>query len=195
MALRIAKTVSKKNGVLALKHGYHGNTENLVKISSYKFEGKGGFKQDKNTFLIDNDDPQLNKTDDVAAFIYESILSCAGQIPLHTDFSMRVEPELKSRGIWSIADEVQTGFGRVGSHFWAFEYRGMQPDMVTMGKPIGNGHPIGAVAVTEELAEQFQTGMEFSTHLGETSFCRNRTCGFAKDKEKLPKKHSFSGIC
>jgi 4-aminobutyrate aminotransferase-like enzyme len=71
-----------------------------------------------------------------------------------------------------IADEVQTGFGRVGSHFWAFETQGVVPDIVTLGKPMGNGHPIGAVITTPEIAAAFANGMEyFSTYGGNPVSC------------------------
>ena len=65
-----------------------------------------------------------------------------------------------------IADEVQVGFGRVGSHFWAFETQNAVPDIVTMGKPIGNGHPLAAVVTTRDIAESFQTGMEYFNTFG-----------------------------
>jgi 4-aminobutyrate aminotransferase-like enzyme len=65
-----------------------------------------------------------------------------------------------------VADEVQVGFGRVGSHFWAFEAQGAVPDIVTLGKPMGNGHPIGAVVTTPEVAASFDTGMEYFNTFG-----------------------------
>lgn len=69
----------------------------------------------------------------------------------------------KAGGVF-IADEIQVGFGRVGKHFWAFQLQGEDfiPDIVTMGKPIGNGHPIACVATTKEIAEAFAaTGVEY----------------------------------
>lgn len=76
-----------------------------------------------------------------------------------------------ARGV-CIADEVQVGFGRVGSHFWGFETQGVVPDIVTMGKPIGNGHPLGAVVTTPEIAESFANGMEyFNTYGGNPVSC------------------------
>ena len=65
-----------------------------------------------------------------------------------------------------IADEVQTGFGRVGSHFWAFETQGVVPDIVTVGKPIGNGHPLGAVITTPAIAASFHNGLEYFNTFG-----------------------------
>ena len=72
-----------------------------------------------------------------------------------------------------IADEVQTGLGRLGSHYFGFEYQEAQPDIVVLGKPIGNGHPIGAVVTTRAIAESFDNGIEyFSTFGGSTLSCR-----------------------
>ena len=65
-----------------------------------------------------------------------------------------------------IADEVQVGFGRVGSHFWGFEIQSVVPDIVTMGKPIGNGHPLAAVVTTPEIAQAFDNGMEYFNTFG-----------------------------
>jgi len=63
-------------------------------------------------------------------------------------------------------DEVQVGFGRVGSHFWGFELQSVIPDIVTLGKPIGNGHPLGAVATTQKVADAFTNGMEYYNTFG-----------------------------
>ena len=69
-------------------------------------------------------------------------------------------------------DEVQTGFGRVGSHFWCFETQNVVPDIVTMGKPIGNGHPMAAVVTTSRIAAAFENGMEyFNTFGGDPVSC------------------------
>jgi 4-aminobutyrate aminotransferase-like enzyme len=65
-----------------------------------------------------------------------------------------------------IADEVQVGFGRLGTHFWGFETQGVVPDIVVLGKPIGNGFPLAAVITTEEIAAQFDNGMEFFSTFG-----------------------------
>ena len=72
----------------------------------------------------------------------------------------------RAAGAVCIADEVQVGFGRVGSAFWGFELGGVVPDIVTLGKPIGNGHPIGAVVTTPAIARSFETGMEYFNTFG-----------------------------
>jgi len=78
----------------------------------------------------------------------------------------------RAQGALCIADEVQVGFGRVGTHLWAFEQQGVVPDIVTLGKPIGNGHPLGAVVTTPALAAAFANGMEwFNTFGGNPVSC------------------------
>ena len=69
---------------------------------------------------------------------------------------------MRDAGGLCIADEVQSGFGRVGSHFWAFQLHGVCPDIVTIGKPMGNGHPVGAVVTSREIADKFAaSGTEY----------------------------------
>lgn len=107
-----------------------------------------------------------------AAFFHESILSCGGQIPLPAGYLAASYAEAREQGAVCVADEVQVGFGRVGSHFWAFEEHGVIPDIVTLGKPIGNGHPLAAVITTREIAESFANGMEyFNTYGGNPVSC------------------------
>src|SRR5207247_4254763 len=79
---------------------------------------------------------------------------------------------VRAAGGVCIADEVQTADGRMGTHFYAFEEQGVVPDIVVLGKPIGNGHPLGAVVTTREIAASFDNGMEFfSTFGGSTVSC------------------------
>ena len=73
---------------------------------------------------------------------------------------------MRAAGGLCVADEVQTGFGRIGEHFWGFELDGVVPDIVTLGKPIGNGHPLAAVVTTPEVAASFVTGMEYFNTFG-----------------------------
>jgi 4-aminobutyrate aminotransferase-like enzyme len=73
---------------------------------------------------------------------------------------------VRAEGGLCVADEVQVGFGRVGSHWWAFEMQDVVPDIVTMGKPIGNGHPMSAVVTTREVADSFNNGMEYFDTFG-----------------------------
>ncbi|MEJ2216315.1 MAG: aminotransferase class III-fold pyridoxal phosphate-dependent enzyme [Gemmatimonadota bacterium] len=102
----------------------------------------------------------------VAAFFAESIPSCGGQVVLPEGFLAAAYRHVRAAGGVCVADEVQTGLGRVGSHVWAFETQGVVPDIVTMGKPIGNGHPLAAVVTTPEIAASFDNGMEYFNTFG-----------------------------
>jgi 4-aminobutyrate aminotransferase-like enzyme/Ser/Thr protein kinase RdoA (MazF antagonist)/murein DD-endopeptidase MepM/ murein hydrolase activator NlpD len=107
-----------------------------------------------------------------AAFFCESMLGCGGQIVLPEGYLSEAFEFVRTAGGVCVADEVQVGFGRVGSHFWAFQTQGVVPDIVTLGKPMGNGHPMGAVITTREIADSFVTGMEyFNTYGGNPVSC------------------------
>jgi 4-aminobutyrate aminotransferase-like enzyme len=91
---------------------------------------------------------------------------------LPPDYLREVYSQVRAAGGLCIADEVQVGLGRLGTHFWGFETQGVVPDIVVLGKPIGNGHPLGAVVTTPEIAASFDNGMEFfSTFGGNTVSC------------------------
>jgi 4-aminobutyrate aminotransferase-like enzyme len=96
----------------------------------------------------------------------ESIPSVAGQVFLPDGYLKEVYRMVREAGGVCIADEVQVGFGRVGSHWWAFEAQDVVPDIVTMGKPIGDGHPLAAVVTTREIADSFNNGMEYFNTFG-----------------------------
>lgn len=102
----------------------------------------------------------------VAAFVAEAMLGCGGQIEPPAGYLQAAFRHIRRAGGLCIADEVQTGFGRVGDAFWAFELQGATPDIVTLGKPMGNGHPVGAVATTREIADTFANGMEYFNTFG-----------------------------
>src|SRR4030095_13993082 len=97
----------------------------------------------------------------IAAFITESFQSCGGQIVPPEGCLATAFRHVRAAGGLCIADEVQTGFGRAGTHFWAFETQGVVPDIVVLGKPIGNGHRMGAVVTSRDIAASFANGMEF----------------------------------
>ena len=102
----------------------------------------------------------------MAAFIAESVLGCGGQIVLPESYFAEAYAHVRAAGGLCIADEVQVGFGRVGSHFWGYQTQGVVPDIVTMGKPIGNGHPLAAVVTTQAIADAFANGMEYFNTFG-----------------------------
>ena len=190
LALRISRTITNSNQTIVLGAGYHGNLSSLVEISPYKHEGPGGAgapdfvhtipRPDKfrGKYRGDNtvddyvgevskviDSIKQNKNN-VSAFIVESLMGCGGQIVLPERFLKKTFKLIKDAGGINIADEVQIGFGRMGSSFWGFETCDVIPDIVTLGKSMGNGHPIAAVVTTKEIADKFNNGMEYFNSFG-----------------------------
>ncbi|HEX6818613.1 MAG TPA: aminotransferase class III-fold pyridoxal phosphate-dependent enzyme [Ktedonobacterales bacterium] len=192
LALRLARAHSRRHGVVVVDVAYHGNTTTLIDISPYKFNGPGGEGKPPHVQVATmpdlyrgpyrEDDPAggekyaahvagaLSRAEregyPAGAFICESILGCGGQIVLPKGYLRAAYQHVRDTGAVCIADEVQVGFGRAGTHFWAFETQGVVPDIVTMGKPIGNGHPLGAVVTTSEIAASFDNGMEYFNTFG-----------------------------
>jgi 4-aminobutyrate aminotransferase-like enzyme/Ser/Thr protein kinase RdoA (MazF antagonist) len=196
LAIRLARTYSGQRDMLVMESGYHGNTLGCVEISSYKFDGKGGSGRSPYTHVLPVPDTYRGPwkgeeaagkyaayTEEIigslqvlgrkpAGFIAESILSCAGQIPLPVGYLAEVYKRVRSVGGLCIADEVQVGMGRTGKSFWGFGMQGVVPDIVTLGKPVGNGHPLGVVVTTRDIAEAFDNGMEyFNTYGGNPVSC------------------------
>jgi len=186
LALRLAKSYTKQEDMIVIDHAYHGNTNALIDISPYKFNGKGGSGKPQNTHILTMPDGyrELKTIDDymlelkaiisnlekegrgVAAFIAEALLGCGGQVELPANYLKQAYKIVHEAGGVTIADEVQIGFGRIGSHFWGFESQGVVPDIVTMGKPIANGHPLAAVVTSSKIAEAFANGMEYFNTFG-----------------------------
>lgn len=190
LALRMAKAFTNQQDMIAVEVGYHGNTSACIEVSSYKFDGKGGEGAPEYTHIVplpdayrgiyrgehtgeryaahiqDQIDKIKAKGRNVAAFICESIISCGGQIELPAGYLKMASDSVRKAGGLYIADEVQVGCGRVGSHFWGFELHGVVPDVVTIGKPIGNGHPLAAVVCTHKVADAFANGMEYFNTFG-----------------------------
>ncbi|HET6215200.1 MAG TPA: aminotransferase class III-fold pyridoxal phosphate-dependent enzyme, partial [Micromonosporaceae bacterium] len=102
----------------------------------------------------------------VSAFVAEAMPGVAGQVELPPGYLAAAYAAVRAAGGVCVADEIQVGFGRFGSHFWGFQAHGVVPDIVTAGKPIGNGHPLGAVITTPEIARSFETGMEYFNTFG-----------------------------
>jgi 4-aminobutyrate aminotransferase-like enzyme len=181
LALRLARAHTKSTDLIVLEHAYHGNTTTMIDISPYKHDGPGGGGPPSWVHKVSwNDVSQVAEVAkklraegrDLCGFIAESMPSVAGQIVLPPDYLKETYKVVRAAGGVCIADEVQTGYGRIGTHFWAFEHYGVIPDIVALGKPIGNGHPIGAVITTPEIARSFNNGMEFfSTFGGNTVSC------------------------
>uniref|UniRef100_A0A2C9JL81 Alanine--glyoxylate aminotransferase 2, mitochondrial n=1 Tax=Biomphalaria glabrata TaxID=6526 RepID=A0A2C9JL81_BIOGL len=102
----------------------------------------------------------------VGAFIAEAIQGVGGAVQLPDGYLKKAYEKIRANGGVCIADEVQTGFGRMGSHYWGFESQGVMPDIVTMAKGIGNGFPMGAVVTTPEIAATMGKALHFNTFGG-----------------------------
>ncbi|MFQ5680103.1 MAG: aminotransferase class III-fold pyridoxal phosphate-dependent enzyme [Gemmatimonadota bacterium] len=190
LALRLARAHTGHRDFVVLEGAYHGNTSSLVALSPYKFLGRGGtgapepwvhvaplpdgyrgihrgrgreaglaYGNEVGRVIAEAGVP-------IAGFLAESLPSCAGQILPPPGYLETAFRHVRRAGGLCIVDEVQTGFGRPGSRFWGFELQGVVPDVVVLGKPIGNGHPLGAVVTSREIAASFDTGMEFFSTFG-----------------------------
>jgi 4-aminobutyrate aminotransferase-like enzyme len=198
LALRMARAATGGQHVVVLEGAYHGHTAALIEASPYKHDGPGGVGAPAHVHSVvmpddyrgpyrrEDRDCGARYADHVAraidvirsreaapaAFISETMLSCGGQIELPSGYLDLAYRAARDAGAVCIADEVQVGFGRMGTHCWGFETQGVVPDIVTLGKPIGNGHPLGAVVTTREIAHAFDTGMEyFNTYGGNPVSC------------------------
>lgn len=199
LALRLARAHTGGKDMVTPDHGYHGNTTGAISISAYKFNAKGGIGQPDWVQLVDVADDyrgQFRRDDQkcaekyaalvgdaieainargatLAGFIAETFPSVGGQIIPPTGYLAAVYKLIRAAGGVCIADEVQTGLGRLGDYYFGFEQQQVVPDIVVLGKPIGNGHPLGVLITTREIADSFAEGPEyFSTFGGSTLSCR-----------------------
>lgn len=196
LALRLARAYTGNRDLIVMDAAYHGHTTTLIDISPYKHAGPGGRGAPDWVHTTPIPDVYRNrdvegepgpwfaqKVGDVIArlaaadrklcgYIAETCPSVGGQIILPDGFLADTYSRVRAAGGLCIADEVQTGFGRLGTHFWGFEQQHVVPDIVVLGKPIANGYPMGAVVTTRAIADAFNNGMEyFSTFGGSTAAC------------------------
>ena len=192
LALRIARQYNDSYESIVIAGAYHGHTQALIDVSPYKFNGKGGlgardfvhvvpmpdkyrgehinknFKFEK--YYIDKVKHIIadieNRGKQLALFIIEPILGCGGQVKLPNIFLKESFRAVKNAGGLCIVDEVQIGFGRLGSHFWGFEMSSVKPDIITLGKSIGNGHPLSVTITRKDIADMFNNGMEYFNSFG-----------------------------
>lgn len=192
LALRLARAATGAKGMVTPDHGYHGNTTGAMDISAYKFNASEGTGKPDWVELVEVADDYLGSYDrqdpdraekyanqvataisrltarghGLAGFIAETFPSVGGQIIPPKGYLKRVYEHIRAAGGVCIADEVQTGLGRLGDYYFGFEHQDATPDIVVLGKPIGNGHPIGAVITTRHIADKFAEGPEFFSTFG-----------------------------
>ena len=192
LAIRLARAYTGNRDIITVDHAYHGHLSSLIDVSPYKFAGKGGEGRPAHVRVAEMPDLYRGRlryghadagrlyAEDVrrqvealaaegrapALFFSEGILGTGGQLPLPENYLKEAYAHVRAAGGLCLADEVQVGFGRVGSHMWAHQTQGVVPDIVTLGKPIGNGHPMAAVITTEAIAAAFANGMEYFNTFG-----------------------------
>ncbi|TXI12621.1 MAG: aminotransferase class III-fold pyridoxal phosphate-dependent enzyme [Rhizobium sp.] len=192
LAIRLARAYTGNRDIITVDHAYHGHLSSLIDVSPYKFAGKGGEGRPRHVRVAEMPDLYRGRfrygdaeagrkyaedvRDQVAAlavegrrpalFFSEGILGTGGQLTLPANYLKEAYAYVRAAGGLCLADEVQVGFGRVGSYMWAHELQDVVPDIVTMGKPIGNGHPMAAVVTTEAIAAAFANGMEYFNTFG-----------------------------
>ena len=190
LALRLARTATGSMETIVLDGAYHGHVSSLIEVSPYKHNAKGGTGPPDFVYTVPMPDAyrgkyrgnnagkeylgelknileQLKKNNKkISAFIVEPIMGCGGQLILPKNFLKEAFDLVRATGGICIADEVQIGFGRMGTNFWGFETENVVPDIVTMGKSMGNGHPLSAVVTTKKIADLFDNGMEYFNSFG-----------------------------
>ncbi len=197
LALRLVRAATGARDMLVMDHGYHGGTTGAMDISPYKFNHAKGTRTppdwvhvtlqpdcyrgqyrgpDVTSRFISNIDNMLDdlaaKKRPLAGFISECLPSVGGQIVLPDGYLKAVYKMVRAGGGVCIADDVQTALGRLGEFFWGFEQQDAVPDIAVFGKPLGNGYPLAAVAMTEEISNAFTAGPEFfSTFGGSSAAC------------------------
>jgi len=193
LALNLARKHTKRQDVAVFESGYHGGLTTLIDVSEKMFrklpQGKKDFVHiiplpsdspcGESNF---NQDPEehiqkakkvikqaANKGRPIGAFLSEIVVTAAGVVIPSKGYYQQLYKAIRDQGGVCIADEVQTGLGRTGEHFWAFQAFGVIPDIVTVGKPIGNGYPLAAVITTKEIGDSM--GEFLSTYGGNPIAC------------------------
>ncbi len=194
LALLMARLYTANYDVIALRNAYHGGsaaTMGLTAHSTWKYNYPHNFGV-HHSIVPDpyrgpwgHDDPEAgakyaadikNLIDyatpgRIAAFFAESIQGVGGAVVYPDGYLKNAFEYVRQAGGLCISDEVQTGFGRTGSHYWGFEYQGVIPDIVTMAKGIGNGVPLAAVVTTPEIAQKLTQRIHFNTFGGNPVSC------------------------
>ncbi|XP_046584769.1 5-phosphohydroxy-L-lysine phospho-lyase-like isoform X1 [Haliotis rubra] len=188
LALRLARCYTKNEDVLCLDRAYHGNLANLLDISPSRFKTTGHKQRDyvhiapcpdmyRGKYRDNTPNPEVAYADEIlkllqkakakgrkiGAFICEPLMGAAGVIVFPKNYLKLAYSYVREAGGVCIADEVQCGLGRNGEHLWAFQSQDVVPDIVTIGKPVGNGHPMSVVVTSKEIADSLG---EFSSTFG-----------------------------
>ncbi len=194
LAVLMARASTGTYDLIALRNAYHGGSPGTMALTSHhtwKFNVPHSFGVQharmpdtyRGPFGMDDPDAgkkyaadvgeiiQFGTSGKVAAFIAESIQGVGGSVVFPDGYLKHAYEHARAAGGLCIADEVQAGFGRTGTHFWGFETQGVMPDIVTMAKGIGNGCPLAAVVTTPEIARSLASRIHFNTFGGNPVSC------------------------
>ena len=194
LAIMMARAATGNYDVIALRNAYHGGSPSAMALTSHhtwKFNVPHSFgvqhamMPDLYRGIYGADDAnagskyaadvksliQYGTSGQVAAFIAETIQGVGGAVVMPQHYLRHTYEHVRAAGGLCIADEVQSGFGRTGTHFWGFETQGVIPDIVTMAKGIGNGCPLAAVVTTPAIAKSIATRIHFNTFGGNPVSC------------------------
>lgn len=188
LALLMARAYTGNYDVIALRNAYHGGSQSTMGLTSHhtwKYNVPGGFgvhhalmpdpyrgpyAGDPDAGRKYGDDVQnliqFGTSGRVAAFFAESIQGVGGAVVFPDNYLKTAYAHARAAGGLCVADEVQAGFGRTGTHYWGFETQGVLPDIVTLAKGIGNGCPLAAVVTTPEIAKTLTARIHFNTYGG-----------------------------
>ncbi len=194
LAMRLARAATRRKDMIVMDHSYHGCTTGAIDLSPYKFNRPNMTGAPDWVEVVRQPDPYRGPLRDLpdqghryaqdltdaiarmtaksrapAGFICECLPSVGGQIVLPDGYLKNAYQIIRAAGGLAIADDVQTGLGRLGEFFWGFEQQGVTPDILVLGKPLGNGYPLGAVLTTETIADAFANGPEFFSTFGGSS--------------------------
>ena len=193
LALRIARYVTGATGIIVTNFAYHGNSQATFEISpsdiaaseipqyvatvpepdAYRGEFRGDAAGEKYAGYVQLAVDELRQRGiKPAAFVIDTIMSSGGVVAPPRGYLKKAAQIIRNAGGLFIADEVQPGFGRTGKHFWGYEADGLVPDIVTLGKPMGNGHPLAAIISRRDIIEDFSSiGSYFNTFGGNPVSC------------------------
>ena len=193
LALRIARSCTGNTGIIVTDYAYHGNSKAIFEISTsdipadeipayvatvpnpdtYRGEFQGADAGERYANYVQDAVNELaSRGVKPAAFVIDSIVSSGGVVQPPSGYLKKAAEIIRNVGGLFVADEVQSGFGRTGNHFWGYQADDLIPDIVTMGKPMGGGHPIAAVVSRHELVEQFAGHSDyFNTFAGNPVSC------------------------
>jgi alanine-glyoxylate transaminase/(R)-3-amino-2-methylpropionate-pyruvate transaminase len=194
LALLMARAFTGNFDVIALRNAYHGGSQSTMGLTSHhtwKFNVPHSFgiqhaqmpdlyrgahgRDDANAGQKYAEDVrnliQFGTSGQIAGFIAETIQGVGGTVIMPDGYLKHVYAHVRAAGGLCIADEVQSGFGRTGTHYWGFETQGVVPDIVTMAKGIGNGCPLAAVVTTSQIAQTLASRIHFNTFGGNPVVC------------------------